>query len=147
MQDTSITDELDRILDQFEASYANEDQKASEAKLILGKSINGFYPITVDFVLIGYMAGKSRQDSQNREKLISEYFVYDHNKQPVALLQFGSYDTGNELKPKYIITYKDEKKHPIITKCKFLTLDIEPMANRMVKFLFANNYLEKETKE
>lgn len=147
LENTSITDELDRILDDFEKAYAQEDQVAADAKLVLEKPSEGFYPITADLVLIGYMDGKSRQDPTDSEKLISEYFVYDHNRQPVAILQFGSYDTGNELKPKYIITSSDGKEHPMITKCKFSLLNTEPMAIRMVKFLFANKYLIKETKK
>ncbi|MDR2121536.1 MAG: hypothetical protein LBP34_00285 [Flavobacteriaceae bacterium] len=142
---TDITDELDRILDDFEAAYAIEDKKAEEYKLVLGSPVGVFYQITSDFVLIGYMTGKSRPDPKNNEKVISEYFVYDTDKNPVAGLQFGSYDTGDELKPKYIKTFEDDQDHPIITKCRFYTLDKEPMANRMVKMLFAKGYLKKRT--
>lgn len=139
---TPVTDELDTILDGYEEAYAREDKLAAENKLLIGKNQNGFYPITKDFVLVGYMTGKSIPDPADRDKLVSQYFVYDTSKQPIAELIFGSYDTGNELKPKYIKIYSDNKEYPIITKCEFLTLDQEPMAKRMVKLLFANGYLK-----
>lgn len=141
-ENTSITDELDQILDEFEAAYALEDQKAEENKLKLGKAVDGYYEITSDFMLVGYINGKSRPDPKDKEKALSEYVVYDTAKQPVALLQFGSYDTGNELKPKYIKTFADNKEHAIITKCKFYLINSEPMAIRMVKLLFAHDYIK-----
>lgn len=139
---TPVSNELDAILDGYEEAYAKEDKLAAENKLLIGKNQNGFYPITKDFVLVGYMTGKSIPDPADHNKQVSQYFVYDTSKQPIAELIFGSYDTGNELKPKYIKTYSDNKEYPIITKCEFLTLDQEPMAKRMVKLLFANGYLK-----
>lgn len=141
-ENTAITDELDNVIDSFEKAYATEDQIASDSKLVINSGKNGLYEITSDFVLVGYMAGKSTPDPKNKEKIISNYYVYDVNKEPVAVLTFGSHDTGNELKPKYMKTFADSKEHAIIAKCRFLTLDQDPMAIRMVKLLFANNYLK-----
>lgn len=143
-ENTAISDELDQVLDEFEALYAIEDQKAEEGKLVLNKHKNGLYAITSDFVLVGYMVGKSMNDPKDKEKIVSNYYVYDVSKQPVAELTFGSHDTGKELKPKYIKTFADNKEYPIITKCRFLTLDQDPMAKRMVKVLFTKGYLKKQ---
>lgn len=139
---TPVTDELDAILDGYEKSYAEEDKIAAESRLAIGKPQGGLYPIMKDLVLAGYMLGKSMPDPADRERMVSVYYVYDAAKQPVAELLFGSYDTGNELRPKYIKAYADGKEFPTITKCEFLTLDQEPMARRMVRTLFANGYLK-----
>ena len=142
-ENTSITDELDQILDDFEIIYGKEDKKAEENKLKLGKAVDGYYEITADFILVGYIDGRNRPDPKDKEKVLSEFIVYDTNREPIALLQFGSFDTGNELKPKYIKTFVDNKEHAIITKCKFYTANQDPMAIRMVKLLFANDYLKR----
>lgn len=143
---TTFSTQLDNILEEFEKAYATEDKIANDSKLVINNGKNGIYEITADFVLIGYIIGKSVPDPKDSNRMRSEYYVYDTAKQPIAALWFNSFDTGNELLPKYMKTFSDSKDHSIITKCKFYTLNKEPMAERMVKFLFANNYLKVEKK-
>lgn len=140
---TDITDELDKIFDEYEKDYIIEDKLAEENNLKIEKYDNKIYkyPITANEVLIGYIQSNQVLNPKNGSTLIV-YSISNSNDSLIAELKFGQDDTGKELKPLDIVILNENKTFPTITKSNIYSVNSDPMGFRMIKTLYANGYLK-----
>ena len=138
-----ITNELDKIFDEYEKNYIIEDKLAEENNIKVGKYDNKIfkYPITANEILVGYIKSNQILNPKDGSTLVV-YTVSDSNNNDIAELKFGKYDTGKELKPLYIVILNEPKTFPTITKSTFYSIAQDPLAMRMIKILYANGYLK-----